>query len=156
MPASRSDKRKVEQYARTLLAAAKMEGRANADLVQWRHAVKFSPEVLDVLTQLQAESDPKIISKVYEQLQTLVASDDTTTMVTATTAVEMDDDLREKVLAKAHEMYGTAIYLVERIDPNILGGIVLEARGERYDASVRAQLANIRTKLVSTYLGGAA
>ena len=155
MPANRSEKRKVEQYARTLLDVAKMEGRANADLVQWRHAVKFSPEVLDVLSSLQAEDDPALIKKVYAQLQSLVAEDDTTVMVTATTAVEMDDELREKVLAKAHEMFDAAIYLVERIDPNILGGIVLEAKGQRYDASVRAQLANIRTTLSSTFMGGA-
>lgn len=155
MPANRSEKRKVEQYARSLLDAAKMEGRTNADLVQWRHAVKFSPEVLEVLTAMQAEDDPALIKKVYAQLQTLVAADDTTVMVTATTAVEMDDELREKVLAKAHEMFDAAIYLVERIDPNILGGIVLEAKGQRYDASVRAQLANIRTTLSSTFMGGA-
>ncbi len=65
MPANRSEKRKVEQYARSLLDAAKMEGRTNADLVQWRHAVKFSPEVLDVLSSLQAEDDPALIKKVY-------------------------------------------------------------------------------------------
>ncbi len=154
MPASRSDKRKVEQYARTLLDAAKTEGRENADLVQWRHAVKFSPEVLEVLTSLQNESDPALISKVYTQLQSLVAKDDSTVMVTVTTAVEMDDELREKVLAKAHELFNAAIYLVERIDPNILGGIIIEGKGRRYDASVRAQLATVRTALDSTFLGG--
>ena len=155
MPANRSEKRKVEEYARTLLSSAKLEGRANADLVQWRHAVKFSPEVLEVLTAMQAEDDPALIKKVYAQLQTLVAADDTTVMVTATTAVEMDDELREKVIAKGHEMFDAPIYLVERIDPNILGGIVLEAKGQRYDASVRAQLANVRTALSSTFRGGA-
>ena len=155
MPANRSEKRKVEEYARTLLSSAKLEGRTNADLVQWRHAVKFSPEVLEVLTAMQAEDDPALIKKVYAQLQTLVAADDTTVMVTATTAVEMDDELREKVIAKGHEMFDAPIYLVERIDPNILGGIVLEAKGQRYDASVRAQLANVRTALSSTFRGGA-
>ena len=154
MPTSRSEKRKVEQYARTLLDVAQAEGRTNADLVQWRHAVKFSPEVLEVLTTLQSNEDPKLIKDVYAQLQNLVAADDSTVMVTATTSVEMDDDLREKVVAKAHELFNASIYLVERIDPNILGGIVIEAKGQRYDASVRAQLANIRTALASTFMGG--
>lgn len=156
MQAGRSDRRKVERYARILLDAAKSEGRANADLVQWRHAVKFSPEVLDVLAALQAEDNPQLVSQVYEQLQSLVAADDTTVMVTVTTAVAMDDDLREKVLEKAHGLFDAAIYLVERIDPAILGGIILEARGQRYDASVRAQLANIRQRLSSASARGGA
>ena len=45
------------------------------------------------------------------------------------------------------------VYLVERVDPSIIGGVVLEARGNRYDASVRAQLANIRKTLSSTFMG---
>ena len=101
-----------------------------------------------------AKTPTALISKVYTQLQSLVAKDDSTVMVTVTTAVEMDDELREKVLAKAHELFNAAIYLVERIDPNILGGIIIEGKGRRYDASVRAQLATVRTALDSTFLGG--
>ena len=77
-------------------------------------------------------------------------------MVTVTTAVAMDDDLREKVLEKARGLFDAAIYLVERIDPAILGGIILEARGQRYDASVRAQLASIRKRLASASTRGGA
>lgn len=46
------------------------------------------------------------------------------------------------------------VYLVERVDPSIIGGIMLEARGKRHDASVRAQLANIRKTLSSSFIGG--
>ena len=46
------------------------------------------------------------------------------------------------------------MYLVERVDPSIIGGIMLEARGKRHDASVRAQLANIRKTLSSSFIGG--
>jgi len=49
---------------------------------------------------------------------------------------------------------GKPVYLVEHVSPDILGGIVLEARGKRYDVSVRAQLANIRKTLTSTFIGG--
>ena len=41
---------------------------------------------------------------------------------------------------------------MERVDPQIIGGVVLEARGNRYDASVRAQLSNIRKQLSSVYI----
>jgi F-type H+-transporting ATPase subunit delta len=53
--ASKNDEEKVEAYTRALLDAARSEGRANADLVQWQHAVKFTPEVLETLTAMREE-----------------------------------------------------------------------------------------------------
>ena len=76
-----------------------------------------------------------------------------TVMVTVTTSVPMDDDLRAKVKAKAEKDLESPVYLVERVDPSILGGIILEQRGKRYDASVRAQLSNIRKSLSGTFIG---
>ena len=70
-----------------------------------------------------------------------------------TTAVPMDDDLRAKVRAKAEKELNAPIYLVERVEPSIIGGIILEAYGKRFDASVKAQLANIRKTLTSTSIG---
>ena len=70
-----------------------------------------------------------------------------------TTSVPMDDDLRAKVRAKVEKDLDAPVFLVERVDPSILGGIIVEARGNRHDASVRAQLANIRKTLSSTYIG---
>ena len=49
------DAEKVEAYTRALLEAARSEGRANSDLVQWQHAKKFTPEVLETLAAMQRE-----------------------------------------------------------------------------------------------------
>ena len=70
------------------------------------------------------------------------------------TAVEMDDALRAKAVAKVHELFGEDVEIEEHVNPIIVGGIVIKGRGRRYDASVRAQLATIRTKLASTFMGG--
>ena len=94
----REQEKRVEGYTRALIEAARAEGRLNADLIQWQHARKFSPEVLETLDTLSSQ-------------------------------------------------FGASIYLVERVDPSILGGIVVETRGHRYDASVRAQLTYIKNKL---------
>ena len=66
----------------------------------------------------------------------------------------MDEALRAKVREKAEHDLDAPVYLVERVDPAIIGGIMLEVRGKRYDASVRAQLANIRKTLSSSFIGG--
>jgi F-type H+-transporting ATPase subunit delta len=145
---------KVEAYARALIEAARSEGRANADLVQWQHAKKFSPEVLETLATMQAEEDTDLINDVARRYKAILDSEDTTISVTVTTAVPMDDELRNEVRTAMTEQLDAPIYLVERIDPKIIGGIVIEARGRRYDASVRAQLANIRKTLSASFIGG--
>ncbi len=152
--ASKSDEEKVEAYTRALLDAARSEGRANADLVQWQHAVKFTPEVLETLTAMREDNDLDLVKDVAHQYKTLVDQDDKTVSVTVTTAVPMDDKLRGEVRAKMEKDLKAPIYLVERVDPSIIGGIVIEERGNRYDASVKAQLVNIRKKLSTSFLGG--
>ncbi|MCH4082728.1 MAG: ATP synthase F1 subunit delta [Atopobiaceae bacterium] len=152
--ASKNDEEKVEAYTRALLDAARSEGRANADLVQWQHAVKFTPEVLETLTAMRENNDLDLVKDVAHQYKTLVDQDDKTVSVTVTTAVPMDDKLRGEVRAKMEKDLKAPIYLVERVDPSIIGGIVIEERGNRYDASVKAQLVNIRKKLSTSFLGG--
>lgn len=154
MTSKRAEAEKVEAYARALMEAARSEGRANADLVQWQHARKFSPEVLETLAAMQREDDLDLVAQVAKQYKEYLDAEDKTVSVTVTTAVPMDDDLREKVRAKAEADLKAPVYLVERVDPSIIGGIMLEARGKRHDASVRAQLANIRKTLSSSFIGG--
>ena len=154
MTSKRAEAEKVEAYTRALMEAARSEGRANADLVQWQHARKFSPEVLETLAAMQREDDLDLVSQVAKQYKEYLDAEDKTFSVTVTTAVPLDDDLREKVRAKAEADLKAPVYLVERVDPSIIGGIMLEARGKRYDASVRAQLANIRKTLSSSFIGG--
>lgn len=154
MTSKRAEAEKVEAYTRALMEAARFEGRANADLVQWQHARKFSPEVLETLAAMQREDDLDLVAQVAKQYKEYLDAEDKTVSVTVTTAVPMDDDLREKVRAKAEADLKAPVYLVERVDPSIIGGIMLEARGKRHDASVRAQLANIRKTLSSSFIGG--
>ncbi|KUH58790.1 ATPase [Tractidigestivibacter scatoligenes] len=154
MSIKRADEQKAEAYTRALLEAARQQGRANADLVQWQHAKKFSPEVLETLTAMQAENDSGLIDQVAKKYQELLDNEDTTVSVTVTTAVPMDEALRGKVRAQSEKMLNAPVYLVERVDPSILGGVVIEARGKRMDASVRAQLSLIRKTLSSAFIGG--
>ena len=156
MATNSNETEKVEAYTRALLDAARGEGRESADLVQWRHAKKFSLEVLETLAAMQKEEDLGLIDKVFERYKALLDADDKTANVTITTDVPMGDELREKARQKAEEQLKVPVYLIERVDPSIIGGVVLETRDKRFDASVRAQLSNIRKTLTTSFNGGEA
>ena len=70
--------------------------------------------------------------------------------VTVTTAVPLDDELRTKIAAKVREHFNREVFLIEQVDPSIIGGLIIEARGERRDVSVRTQLRAAREALDST------
>ena len=72
MATKRSDADRVEAYTRALIEAARSEGRANADLVQWQHARKFSPEVLETLAAMQREDDLGLVAEVAKQYKELL------------------------------------------------------------------------------------
>ena len=76
---------RVEAYARALIEAGRGEGRANANLVQWQHARKFSPEVLETLAAMRADGDDNLIAEVSKRYKEILDSEDTTVSVTVTT-----------------------------------------------------------------------
>ena len=144
--------RKVEGYTRALLEAGRAEGRAVADLVQVQHAKKFSPEVLETLGAIQASEDVNLIEDIAATFQELLEKEDNTLTVPVTTTIALDDELRQKIIKKLEDSFNTQIYLIERVNPKILGGIVVEARDHRYDASVKTQLTHIKSRLSSSHV----
>jgi F-type H+-transporting ATPase subunit delta len=82
----------------------------------------------------------------------LVAAEDRILTVEVLTAVELDeaqvDALRERVSAAV----GHEANVVATVDPEIIGGLVLKARGVLLDASVRRRLEDIRQALIRTPL----
>ncbi len=68
--------------------------------------------------------------------------------VTVTSAVPLDDTLREALATRLRNETGLQVDLTERVDPEIVGGLVLSAGGTVLDASVRRGLSDMRRSLV--------
>ncbi|MFD2916994.1 ATP synthase F1 subunit delta [Psychroserpens luteus] len=74
---------------------------------------------------------------LYDQLKD-------TQIATVTTAVELSDDLRAKVLLKLKELTGKEVEINNVIDDSILGGFVLRIGDIQYDASVANKLSKLK------------
>jgi F0F1-type ATP synthase delta subunit len=62
---------------------------------------------------------------------------------TVRTAVPLPPALRERLVAEVGRLSGKTAQLVERVDPGILGGLVVEFAGEKIDASVASRLSGL-------------
>jgi F-type H+-transporting ATPase subunit delta len=154
MSAKYGDDKKAEAYARALFEAAGRGGRISSDLVQWKEVCKLSPEILELLGTMHEQGDIGLINEIAAHYEEFVKADGDMVSVQVTTAVPLDDKLRAKIKDKAEADFGKPVYLTEKVEPDILGGIILEVEGKHYDASIRSQLANIRETLASTFNGG--
>jgi F-type H+-transporting ATPase subunit delta len=68
--------------------------------------------------------------------------------VLITSAVETTDDVRQKVKALAKDVSeGSNVELSVKVDPEIIGGLIVQVDDKVYDASVKTQLAKIKENL---------
>lgn len=82
----------------------------------------------------------------------LVAAEDRILTVDVTTAVALDDSQVENLRERLSAAVGHDANVLATVDPAIIGGLVLSARGVLLDASVRRRLEEIRRALVRTPL----
>ena len=60
--------------------------------------------------------------------------------VTVTTAVTLTDALRANILAQVAKVHKGEVDLTEKVDPDILGGYILQLGDQMIDASVKRQI----------------
>ena len=71
----------------------------------------------------------------------------TITRATVTTASPLNPAQREQMLKKLEAMRGGRVELEEKLDAALMGGVVLEMDGKRWDNSVLSRLENMKKVL---------
>lgn len=103
--------------------------------------------LVEVLGVMAERRETALLPHVRDAYEGLIASKLKVCVVSVTTAVALDDRLREVIKRKAESGLGMNVVLDERIDESIMGGIVMSANGERIDASVQTKVDNVREAL---------
>jgi F-type H+-transporting ATPase subunit delta len=84
------------------------------------------------------------IGEVASQYNVLYDQFKETQVAKVTTAVELSDDLKVKVLVKLKELTGKEVEINSIIDESILGGFVLRIGDIEYNASVANKLSKLK------------
>jgi F-type H+-transporting ATPase subunit delta len=72
--------------------------------------------------------------------------------VELTTAVELSPDERRSIILLIGEASGRKVEATSSVDPDLIGGLVLQAGSMRVDASVRGRLERLRQELTTSAL----
>ena len=84
------------------------------------------------------------IDEIAREFDRLVAEAEGILDVELTTAVELSDEETRDVIAQIEKASGRKVEATQRVDPDLIGGLVLQAGSLRLDASVRGRLDRLR------------
>jgi F-type H+-transporting ATPase subunit delta len=89
------------------------------------------------------------IEEIHREFERLVAADERRLEVELTTARELSDAEERRILEQIEQASGRKVDATRSVDPDLIGGVVLQAGSLRVDASVRGRLERLRHELVT-------
>ncbi len=90
------------------------------------------------------------LEDIAKEFERLIAREERRLTVELTTARELSDAEATAILLQIEQAAGRKVEATRKVDPGLVGGIVLQAGSLRVDASVRGRLARLRHELVKT------
>jgi F-type H+-transporting ATPase subunit delta len=88
------------------------------------------------------------LDDIKRELDRLVAREERHLDVELTTAVELSADELRAIVSQIERASGRTVDATARVDPDLIGGVVLQVGTRRMDASVRGRLDRLRRDLV--------
>ena len=87
------------------------------------------------------------IEEIHREFERLLAAEERRLRVELTTAYELSDDEARGIVKQIEEASGQRVDAERKVDPKLIGGLVLQAGSLRLDASVRGRLDRLRQEL---------
>jgi F-type H+-transporting ATPase subunit delta len=107
------------------------------------------PELLNFLRLLIEKHRMPVLFRIRRQFDALWARENKRLGVTVTSAVELDPEIAERIGAEIEKQTDNKVELQTRVDPDILGGLVVQVGNMVLDTSIRSRLEKLRKSVAS-------
>ena len=91
------------------------------------------------------------LPEMNRELEALIARAQNRLAVELTTVYELSDEESRSIVQTIEKASGRTVEATRSVDPNLIGGIVLQVGSFRADGSVRGRLERLRQELVTTH-----
>jgi F-type H+-transporting ATPase subunit delta len=88
-----------------------------------------------------------VLFRIRQEFDRLWAEENKLLPVKITSAVELDDKTAKEIGKKIEQQTGQKVELTTSVDPDVLGGLVMQVGNMVMDASVRARLERLRKQV---------
>ena len=89
------------------------------------------------------------IEDMARELDRLLAAEERRLSVELTTALQLSDDDARGLVKQIEDASGRKVEVSRKVDPELIGGLILQIGSMRVDASVRGRIERLRRELVS-------
>jgi F-type H+-transporting ATPase subunit delta len=103
-----------------------------------------APELVNFLELLIEKHRMPVIYRIRHEFERLWDEENKTLPVEITSAIELDEQTTESLGRTIGERTGRKVTLAARVDPNILGGVIIRVGNSILDASIRNRLEQLR------------
>ena len=131
---------------RLLLENPEVDSRVKEDVLA-RVAEGADELVVNFVKLLAEKGRAAELDEVAVEYDVLIAARERILDVELTTAQELSDADFERIKNQIEQASGRTVQAERKVDPNLIGGIVLQAGSMRLDASVRGRLERLRHEL---------
>lgn len=149
-----SDLRKVEELLQDKALFALLENQQVAwdekNKVLAQRLGEVNPLVLKLVANLASENKLPMMSEIVDEFQREVdvyRGIEGTENAEVTTAIPLDEDYQLKLGQRITEIIGKPVVLKTKVDPSILGGIVIRVGDKLIDGSIRSKLDALKKEL---------
>ncbi|MEX2103683.1 MAG: ATP synthase F1 subunit delta [Gaiellaceae bacterium] len=88
------------------------------------------------------------VEEMHKEWERLLAAEERVLELELTTAVELSDKDAAEIVRQIEKASGRKVEATRSVDPELIGGIVIQAGSQRLDASVRHRLEELREELL--------
>ena len=134
---------------RLMLENPEVDSRVKQDVLE-RIAKGADETVVNFVKLLAEKGRGAELGEVADELDALVAAEERILDVRLTTAHALSDTEFKKILGSIEKASGRKVQAERDVDPDLIGGLVLQAGSMRLDASVRGRLERLRQTLATT------
>jgi F-type H+-transporting ATPase subunit delta len=113
-----------------------------------RAVTDADPVILNFLKLLIEKHRMPVVFRIRAELDRLWEEENKLLPVEITSAIELDKDIVKQLGDRISEQTGRKVELSSRVEPDILGGIVVQVGNAVLDASVRNRLDQLRRTVV--------
>jgi F-type H+-transporting ATPase subunit delta len=89
------------------------------------------------------------LEEIAREFERMVAEHEGIVHAELTTAIELSDEEARDLLGRIEQSTGRKVEATRKVDPSLIGGIVLQVGSHRLDASVRGRLDRLRRELAT-------
>ncbi len=102
------------------------------------------PELVNFLELLIEKHRMPVLFRIRRQFDSLWDTENKRLGVTVTSAVELDPEVAQRIGSEIEQQTGETVELESRVDPDILGGLVVQVGNMVLDTSIRNRLEKLR------------